>query len=335
MTTLREVAQEVGMSISTVSRAISGNGQVSPEARELIRQTVDRLGFKPNPIAQGLRTGRTNAVAVVVSDIEQGSQASLTKCLQQALEEVGVEMILMNLGHDVSRLNLLAERVEAMRLRGVILAATDRLPPKLVRALVDGVGEGVVVLSVGQRLDRYTIPSFVHDETGAAEMAVTYLLKNKRWPIAYCSRVRSSITGEERLRGYMLALEKAGIPIDQDLIWDMSDSGLFRQAAGFNAVTQALQRKTPFRALLAGSDEIALGAMAAVLDGGFQVPKDVAIIGFGGLDWGASVRPRLTTLTSDLTGIGKGIQAHFGANRLDKAPMLTMSKRELCVRASA
>ena len=89
MTTLREVAQEVGMSISTVSRAISGNGQVSPEARELIRQTVDRLGFKPNPIAQGLRTGHTNAVAVVVSDIEQGSQASLTKCLQQALEEVG------------------------------------------------------------------------------------------------------------------------------------------------------------------------------------------------------------------------------------------------------
>lgn len=324
------------MSVATVSRVISGGGPVAHDTRELVMRAVETLGYRPNTLAQGLRVGHTNAVALAVSDIEQGWHASLTKHLQSALEEIGIDLLLLNLGHDVGRLQILIDRVQAMRLRGVILSSSQRLPPKQVRMLVEQLGDAAV-LSIGQRLDRYGVPSFVHDDRQAAGMAVDYLLAKGRWPIAYCSRIRTSTTGAERFRGYREALERAGKPIDDSLIWDLSDLPFYRQASGYQATTDAVERGVPVSAILAGSDEIALGAVAAILDKGMRIPEDIAIVGFGNLDWTASVRPRLTTMTSDLVSIAQSVKDFFASQRDPHftPPMLTRFKREVCIRASA
>ena len=335
--TLRQVAQEVGLSVSTVSRVLSGGGPVSSDTREAVMRAVDALGYRPNTLAQGLRTGRTNAVALAVSDIEQGWHASLTKHLQVALEEIGIDLLLFNLGHDIARLEVLISRVQSMRLRGVILASSQRLPPKQVALLVSELGDDAAVLSIGQRLDRHGIPSFVHNDTEAAGSAVDYLLQKDRWPIAYCSRISTSTMGQERFRGYKKAIERAGFKLDPQLVWDLSTLPVFRQASGYQAMTEAIQRKIPVRSVLTGSDEIALGAMAAVLDHGLRVPEDLAIVGFGGLDWTASVRPRLTTLSSDLTSISQSVKEFYAGQRSGSSrhPLLTKFKREILVRASA
>ena len=97
MVTLREVAREVGMSPATVSRVLRDSGPVSAETRDMVLSTVEKLGYRPNSLAQGLRMGRSNAGALVISDIEPGWHASLTKHLQVVLEEIGIDLILMNL----------------------------------------------------------------------------------------------------------------------------------------------------------------------------------------------------------------------------------------------
>ena len=99
------------MSIATVSRVLRDSGPVSPETRTLVMTAVEELGYRPNPLAQGLRRGRSNAVALVISDIEQGWYASLTKHLQVALERQGVDLILMSLGHEPRRLDAIVDRV--------------------------------------------------------------------------------------------------------------------------------------------------------------------------------------------------------------------------------
>jgi len=338
LVTLREVARETGLSPATVSRVLRDSGPVSAKTRNLVLSTVERLGYRPNSLAQGLRTGRSTAVALVVSDIEQGWHASLTKHLQVSLEEIGIDLILMNLGHELRRLDMVVERVQAMRLRGVILAASDRIPPKQVKRVVGNLDKEVLIASIGQRLDRYGIPSFVHSDTEAAEAAVEYLLQKGCSPVAFCSRIRTSTMGKERFQGYLNAIERAGLAIDENLVWDYSDTSFFRQAAGYKMLNDALDRGVKFKSVLAGSDEIALGAMAAVLDRGLRIPDDIAIIGFGGLDWGVSVRPRLTTLTSDLAGLSESVREFFlqqknGAG--GKPQMLTVFRRELALRASA
>ncbi len=326
------------MSPATVSRVLRDSGPIAAETRNIVLSAVEKLGYRPNPLAQGLRMGRSNAVALVVSDIEQGWHASLTKHLQVVLEEIGIDLVLMNLGHELRRLDNVVERVQAMRLRGVILAASDRIPSKQVKRIVSNLDKGVTIISIGQRLDRFGIPSFVHSDTEAAETAVDYLLENDRWPIAFCSRIRTSTMGKERFQGYVNAIERAGLSVDDSLVWDYAETPFFRQAAGYQMMNDALDRGVKFRAVLAGSDEIALGAMGAALDRGIQIPEDVAIIGFGGLDWGASVRPRLTTMTSDLAGMSASVRDFFLQQKSDaelKPTMLTVFRRELALRASA
>src|SRR5262249_26011953 len=142
----------------------------------------------------------------------------------------------------------------------------------------------------------------------------------------------NSATGTERYRGYLAALKGAGIAVDPDLIWDCS----YRYTAGYEAMSKALDRKLAFRSLLAASDELALGAMAAALDRGLKVPEDLAIIGFGGIAWGEHVRPALSTLGADPKAIGEHVRDVF-RDLLDGRDVKrqTVAKRPLVLRQSA
>ena len=326
------------MSIATVSRVLRDSGPVSPETRTLVMTAVEELGYRPNPLAQGLRRGRSNAVALVISDIEKGWYASLTKHLQVALERQGVDLILMSLGHEPRRLDAIVDRVQSMRLRGMILAPSDRMAPGQIKKIVAGLDEDLIVVSIGQRLDRYGIPSFVQSDTEAARAATEYLLSNGRWPIAFCSRIKTSMMGRERFQGYREAIEAAGLDVRDDLVWDFSGTSFFRQAAGYEMMIDALDRGVTFGGLLAGSDEIALGAMAAALDRRIDIPGQLAIIGFGGLEWGVSVRPTLTTMSSDISALVGSVARCFGPAGdapAGKQSLLTVFERQLVLRASA
>ncbi|MCK6450928.1 MAG: LacI family transcriptional regulator [Alphaproteobacteria bacterium] len=333
VTTVVDVARRAGVSAATVSRVLAGRNVVAAATRERVLEAVRALQFQPNAFAQGLRSGRGQAVALLVSDIEQTVYSALTKHVQAALEEIGLDLLLFNLGHRQDRLRGLLERATALRLRGIVIASNDVIPMRELKPLVSALQrQGVSILSIGQRLDRYGIPSVVHEETAAAARAAQYLLDTGRAPIAYLSRIRNSATGQERYRGYLAALKGAGIDVDPALVWDCS----YRYAAGYEAMSRALDRRLAFRSLLAASDELALGAMAAALDRGLKVPDDVAIIGFGGIAWGEHVRPALTTLGADPKAIGEHVRDMF-RNLLDggDVPRQTVVKRPLLLRQSA
>jgi DNA-binding LacI/PurR family transcriptional regulator len=333
VTTLVDVARRAGVSAATVSRVLAGRNMVAAETRARVLEAVRALSFQPNAFAQGLRSGRGQAVALLVSDIEQTVYSALTKHVQAALEEIGLDLLLFNLGHREDRLRSVLERATALRLRGIAIASNDVIPMRELKPLVAGLqDQGVAIVSIGQRLDRYGIPSVVHEETAAAERAAQYLLDQGRTPIAYLSRIKNSATGTERYRGYLAALKSAGIAVDPDLVWDCS----YRYAAGYDAMSKALERKLPMRGLLAASDELALGAMAAALDRGLKIPADLAIIGFGGIAWGEHVRPALTTLGADPKAIGEHVRDVF-RDLLDGRDVRgqTVVKRPLLLRQSA
>lgn len=329
MATVRDVARRAGVSSATVSRVLSGKANVGADARERVLAAVRDLDFQPNRMAQGLRRGRGNSVALLVGDIEQNVYSALTKHVQTALGEIGLDLMLYNLDHSADRLRAILEAAPSMGLRGVALASTDVIPMATVGPLLRGLKEGgMTVLSIGQRLHREGIPSIVHEERAASRRAVAYLLESGRMPVAYVGRITGSAVGTERYRGYCAALAAAGIAPRRELVWDVS----YRYAAGYEATTRALAAGVEVRAIQAGSDELALGAMAAIHDRGLRIPDDVAVIGFGNIDWGAHVRPALTTISVHPSTVAAGIVDMLGNK---DGPALTVIPRSLVRRGSA
>lgn len=327
-----DVARAAGVSPATVSRVLNGSNSVSIEMRERVLIAVKDLDFRPNQMAQGLRKGQANAVALLVGDIEQTHFSALTKQLQSALEVIGLDLVLFNLGHSESRLVEFLQRAPAMRLRGIVVALSDAISKKAGAMLAALVDAGMLIVSVGQNLNRFNVPSVVHEERAATARSVEFLIDQGRRRIAYVGRIKGSAVGTERFRGYRAALLDAGLPFREELVWDKA----FRYAAGYDAVIRALEARLKFDGLQAGSDEMAMGAIAGLTDRGLSVPGDVAVVGFGDVEMGSYLRPSLTTLSSNPAAAAGAVRGFFelvdgGAPRRN----LALLERALVRRASA
>jgi DNA-binding LacI/PurR family transcriptional regulator len=179
-----------------------------------------------------------------------------------------------------------------MRLQGLIIAASDQFSARNVRALSDKVREGALpIITVGLALQDHGIPSIVYDDRSAVASSVEYLLDSYGGPVAYLGRIQGSASGEERFAGYKGALARRGQALDRRLVWDFT----YRYRAGFEGVRQALNDRIPFRSIQAGSDELALGAMAAIQAHGLRIPEEVALVGIGNIESSAYFNPPLTT----------------------------------------
>ena len=328
MTTVLDVARRAGVSIATVSRVLSGNTAVSEIMRERVLVAVKDCGFQPNPLAQGLRKGRGNTVALLVGDIEQGLYSTLTRHMQIALEEIGLDLMLYDLSHSADRLEQILGRADALRLRAIVIAATDVMPLNRIGPQLRVLSEsGMSVISLGPALRARGVISIVHEESSAAAAATRYLLDRWGGPVAYIGRIKGSVNGTERFRGYCDALSTAGICAQSRLAWDAS----FRYAAGHETISAALAKGTPFRCVLAGSDEIALGAIGAIQDRGLRVPEDVAVMGFGNLQWGAYLRPALSTVSARPDIAAARVRRILGGGTVEAEPIA----RTLVLRQSA
>lgn len=314
LVTVTEVARKARVSLATVSRVQNGNATVAPEMRARVQAAIETLGYRPNPMAQGLRKGRSNTVALLVGDLAQRHFSELTLHVQTALEDLGMDLMLFNQGHSDLRLDNFLRRARSMSLRGVAIAMSDTVAPSIAPLIAALQMNGTTVVSIGQDLTRFEVPSVVYDEKASSRRAVEYLIATGHTRIAYVGRQKDSAIGTERFRGYKAALEAIG-SFDRALVWDRK----YRYAAGRAAVEAALDQGLSFTGIQAGSDEIAAGAMAALSDRGLKVPGDVAIIGFGDVEMGRYLRPSLTTLSSDPKSAAAHVCAIFEAGASSQA----------------
>lgn len=330
MATVQEVARRAGVSLATVSRVQNGVTTVAPEIRDRVNAAIKELDYRPNPMAQGLRKGRSNTVALLVGDLAQRHLFELTVNVQVTLEGEGMDLLLFNQGHSSARLNDFLLRAPSMGLRGVVVATSDKFPDRMSPLIERLKASGTSVLSVGQDLTRLGVPSIVYDERQATTRSVQYLLEKGHRRIAYIGRIKDSAVGSERFEGYKAAMVAAST-FDSELVWDRT----YRYAAGRDAVTQALDRGIAFTAIQAGSDEIAAGALAALHDRGVSVPQQVALVGFGDIELGSYVRPALTTVSSDAATAAQYVSQLLTEAQDGGDAALTVITRSLVKRDSA
>lgn len=334
MVNVFDVAQLAEVSSATVSRVLSGSSLVRAETRAKVIKAVEALGYKPNSFAQNLRKGRGSSVALVTGDIEHGIYPGLAKHLQHELEQIKLNLVLFNLGHSQERLRYILQHAAATGLRALLLATADVLDMDELKPLVErATAEGIAILSVSQRLEKFGIDSIVHDDRRGARIAVEHMLAGGRRRIAYLGRIGTSAVGSARAAGYRHALRRAGLLLDPALVWDVQEG--FRGEAGYRTTSAALDRGLRVDAIVAASDELASGAMAALLDRGLSVPDSVAVTGFGGIGWGCYLRPALSTIELDTAVLADRARRWLEAQEGGQvAPSLVLVPPRLVVRGS-
>jgi DNA-binding LacI/PurR family transcriptional regulator len=298
--TLEQVASRAGVGRGTASRVINGSEQVSQASRTAVLQAIDDLGYVPNRAARSLVTRLTDVVALVVSESEErffGEPffGQIVRGVSGALAGTQRQLLLTmaHRAHDRGRLDNYLSRQHVDGVLLLSLHADDPLPRQLV-------ARGVPAVLGGRPTQESLLPFVDVDNAGGSAQAVSHLIGRGRRRIATITGPLDMTAGLLRLEGYRTALTEAGLSIDPALLAE----GDFSEHSGWLAAGTLLDRVPDLDAIFAASDQMALGALAALAARGRQVPGDVAVVGFDDSPSSRYTNPRLTTVHQPVEAMG-------------------------------
>ncbi|AZO08475.1 MULTISPECIES: LacI family DNA-binding transcriptional regulator [unclassified Mesorhizobium] len=294
--TLREVAAAAGVSVATASKALNGQGRMTVETRERIRETARRLGFRPNSLAQSLLRRRSFTVGLLTNDTYGRFSLPLMAGVSDALVDNGVSVFLCNVEDDQRLGQLHVEAMLDKRVDGIIATGkrVDRHLP------VDLSHLRVPVVYAFTQPDPGAI-GLVSDDAGGARLAVEHFVRLGRRRIAHVSGPESFAVVPVRAQAYRDVLQENNLVVGEPLL------GAWSEAWGHEAVAKLFAgRGEKPDAIFCGNDQIARGVIDALRERGIRVPDDVGIIGFDNWEIVAeATRPPLTSVDMNLAALGR------------------------------
>jgi LacI family transcriptional regulator len=290
--TIIEVAKRAGVSVGTVSNILRGAAHLhQPDTVQKVTQAIRELNYRPSRVAQSLVTRRTHTIGLVVEP-QHGRLTTnpyLVGVLDGALEcvtECGYQIKIITLVQ-VDR-DYMLQQVQDHTTDGILLVA-PRSDSPLIRWVVE---QGIPAVVVGSWLPDLPVSCVEVDNEGAVRDGVRYLIEQGHRRIGMVAGPLHQTSAVQRERGYLRALEEAGIPFEPHWLYRgdyTADSGRF-------GVLTLLQSDPNLTAVVCGNDRVAIGALQALQEQGVQVPERVSILGFDDLLEGTLTTPRLTTI---------------------------------------
>ncbi|WP_456284514.1 LacI family DNA-binding transcriptional regulator [Microbacterium sp. JZ101] len=329
--TMKDVAALAGVSPKTVSNVVTGTVFVRPETTERVERAMAELDFVPNLSARGLRNGRSGTIAVALPDLATAFSAELLDSILDVAHERGFAVQIEETAAEPGREYELISRARAHLIDGLILN-----PIRLEDSAVEHADHLPPVVLIGEVEQHVTDRVFVDSLAASREITRHLLERGARRIAAVGGDDASEIataTSRLRLAGYREALADAGIPLDPALEvnrfpWTM--------AAGAAGIDELVARGTPFDAVVAFTDSIAIGALHALHAHGLRVPDDVLVAGFDDVEPARFATPALTTIRFDRGAFAREAVTLLESRMSDRsqAPRAVQVAHELIVRAS-
>ncbi|GAB2960671.1 LacI family DNA-binding transcriptional regulator [Hymenobacter coalescens] len=289
---IADLAQQLGLSISTISRALNNAPDVSEATKAQVWALAEKLNYQPNSLAAALRRGRSNMLGVIVPHINGAFFPAVVQGIEEVASRAGFNVMICQSNEDVAREKKHVEALLKAQVDGVLVSMSattrdfahfeqvrsqatplvffDRVPAELPNAC------GVVV----------------DDYRGACQL-MEHLLGQGCRRIAHLAGPQTLNTTRQRLQAYRDALAAHGLPYDEQLVVPLADSGM---AAGAAAMEQLLALPRRPDAVFAAYDFPAGGALQVLEERGLRVPQDVALAGFSNEPFTTMVKPRLTSV---------------------------------------
>ncbi|MEY2444913.1 MAG: LacI family transcriptional regulator [Ilumatobacteraceae bacterium] len=295
--TIRDVAALAGTSLKTVSRVVNAEPGVSEELSIRVRAAIDRLGYRHNLTASNLRRsgGKTRSVGMLVANVSNPLDAAVHRTIEEMASRRGVAVWASSLDEDPERERRLVEAFAERRVDGLILmpASHDQSYLSEERRM------GMSIVFVDRPPAFFDADAVLVDNRSGTNRGVTHLVKHGHRRIAFLGDRRSIVTAAERYRGYVDALEAAGIAVDPTVVrQDIVDSEHAR-----DATLDLLSLDEPPTAIYAAQNLVTIG----VVHGLRKAAKhhDVALVGFDDVPMGDLLDPSITVLAQDPTAIGR------------------------------
>lgn len=297
--TIRDIAREAKVGISTVSRAINNDPKIKAETKERVLAIVRARNFVPNMSARNLQARETNNIGILVRGIENTFFQSMYKGFEEELGEKGYTPVLHAVDEDAVIVDEALTLEREKRLKGLIFLGGKIEDPNIP---FQKLSVPFVLCTVAQDLEfpLKGISTVSVDDEKESRKAVSYLIERGHKKIAIIAgKEDDQAVGAQRLKGYRGALLENGIKFDKDLVAYMpKETYEFTYESGYLAAKRLLKvrEKKSFSALFCISDSVAFGAYRAINEAGLSIPSDISVIGFDGLPIGEYMTPALTTM---------------------------------------
>jgi LacI family transcriptional regulator len=290
LVTIKDVAKHTGLSPSTVSRALNKSGYISPETQRRVDEAVAELGYQPNLMARSLKGKPLNLIGLIMPELSSLYDNAIAYSISRTLSTHNYGLILCISDEDpkidLSYLKMLQEK----RVDGLIYVhPLGGHNSAFIRKLAQ---QGLPIIELSRQREEDLLDAVLADNVQAAYKITNYLINLGHRRIGLAVGETDLTTGKNRLSGYRLALNEAGLPIDPELV----RIGSFTYQHGEKGAHELLRLVQPPTAMLAGSSRILMGMFGVLGQQGVRVPDEISVAAFNDTEWLKFWNPPITAV---------------------------------------
>ena len=297
--TIRDVARLAEVHPGTVSRALNEQTRalVNGATADRVLRAAQTLGYRPNPIARGLKTNRSYTIGVLIPDITNPLFPPILRGIEDRLDDAGYTLLIVNTDNDGERERTHFEAMEARQVDGFI-SATARLDLELLAEVAAG---GTPLVLVNRSLEDGSLPAVMVNDRKGIRLAVEHVAKLGHERIGHVAGPQNVSTGHRRYLGFLEAMRSLGLdPAEVDV----SFSRAFTEDEGARVCAELLAAVPETTAIVASNDRLAIGCYDAIEQRGLRCPQDISIVGFNDMPLVERIRPPLSTVRVPQREIG-------------------------------
>lgn len=303
--TIKDVARAANVSVATVSRVLNNKNNVSGEAVQAVRRAVEELGYSPNFLGRDLRKNETKRILAIIGSSGQNLFSDILRGMQDAANADGYDILIAAARNDPEHEKHLLGMLFSRAVDGAVLLA-----PKLDGKTVSNLSKRYKLAVCPERLNSNDILCVTIDNERAGFDAANYLIGKGRKRIGLISVDTKSQSVIDRENGYKKALEQAGLPFDERLVY----YGEYDEETGAKGCAEFMSLDNKPDAVISISDTIAFGAMTYAVQHGITVGKDLLFFGFDNIPYSHMLIPRLSTVEQPCYLQGKIVVEKLIAN---------------------
>jgi len=297
--TLSDIAASVGVAPMTVSRVLNQTGYVSDETRDKVLSVVKTMNYRRNGLARNLKRQRTDTIGLVLGDISNPYSTELARAVRQAATARGYNLFICISEHSAEEDIAAFEALTSHSVDGIIVATrANDSGDDYLKSIVEN---NVPVVTIGRDFYHEQIDGISADNLHGGFEATQHLIDLGHRRVGFIGATLDNGAKLKRLQGYVDALEKHGIEIDERLVTGRREvstgvPGYSTEKIGYEGMKRLLSLPNRPTAVFARNDFTAIGAMTAIKESGLRIPNDVAIIGFDDIPLAVHMSPSLSTV---------------------------------------
>lgn len=296
--TIKTIARRAGVTTTTVSRALNDKPDISPATKARILAIAEEVGYVPSTLARSLVTQqRTHTIGLAVRTISDMWVIEIVPAIEEVLREAGYEVFISTHYVNAKREKHLIETFRSRQMDGIIVVSSV-LPDEYTQLQAKWGIPIVLVSPLADAAHRYIVHT---DDIGGAQLATNHLISLGHRRIGYIGVPSWIVRGQDRFKGYRLALEARGISFDSALVFE----GDGHEEGGAEGIQGLMSLSNPPTAVFCFNDLTAIGALQQAKSMGLLVPRDLSLIGFDDVPLTQYFDPPLTTIHQDMNQLGR------------------------------